>query len=260
MFEGLELALDAGWVTGLLLGMIRVAAFVVVSPLLGRAMPAPGRLVIVVALGLFLAAPVPGAGDLDVLVVAAFANAVVGAVLGYLTGLIFHLFPVAGSLIDTMSGLAVAQVFDPSQGEQAAVFNRLFTLTALTIFFAIGGLRLVVEGLALSVEAIPLDGVLDPQAGLPTLALRLTGQLMVAGLELAMPVVAALFLAEVVLGLAARLAPQANVFLLGLPVKIFIALTFVSVSLLLYPEVIDGVVAIARGTFTDALRGLGAGG
>jgi flagellar biosynthesis protein FliR len=258
VFDGLQLALDAGWATGFLLGMIRVAAFVVVSPLLGRAMPAQGRMVLVVALGLFLAAPVPGATDLGVLLVAGFANAVVGAVLGFLTGLIFQLFPVAGSLIDTMSGLSVAQVFDPSQGEQAAVFARLFNLTALTIFFAIGGLHLVVEGLALSVQAIPLNGALNPQTGLPTLVLELTAQLMVAGLELAMPVIAALFLAEVVLGLAARLAPQANVFLLGLPAKIFIALSLVSVSLLIYPEIIDGAMAITRGTFVDALRGLGA--
>lgn len=139
------------------------------------------------------------------------------------------------------------------------MFNRLFQMTALVIFFAIGGLRLVVEGLALSVEAIPLDGVVDPQAALPRLALELVGKLMVAGLELALPVVAALFLAELVLGLAARLAPQANVFLLGLPTKIFLALTLVSVSLLLYPELIDGATGIARDTFGDALRGLGAG-
>jgi len=259
VFDGLEIAIDAGWAAGLLLGMIRVAAFVVVSPLLAHAMPALGRLVLTLALGLFLAAPVPGSTDLDVLVVAGVVNAVVGGVLGYLTGLIFHLFPVAGSLIDTMSGLSVAAIFDPSQGEQAAVFNRLFQMTALVIFFAIGGLRLVVEGLALSVEAIPLDGVVDPQAALPRLALELVGKLMVAGLELALPVVAALFLAELVLGLAARLAPQANVFLLGLPTKIFLALTLVSVSLLLYPELIDGATGIARDTFGDALRGLGAG-
>lgn len=258
MFEGLQLAVDAGWTTGLLLGMIRVAAFVVVSPLLAHAMPALGRLVLTLALGLFLAVPIPGL-DLDVLVVAAFVNAVVGAVLGYLTGLIFHLFPVAGSLIDTMSGLSVAAIFDPSQGAQASVFNRLFMMTAVVIFFAIGGLRLVVEGLALSVEAVPLDGVVDPQAALPSLAVKLVGQLMVAGIELALPVIAALFLAELVLGLAARLAPQANVFLLGLPAKIFLALTLVSVSLLLYPELIDGAIGIARDTFRDALRGLGAG-
>ena len=254
-----DVAIDAGWSTGLLLGMIRVAAFVIVSPLLAHAMPPIGRLVLTLALGLFLAAPIPGSLDLDVLLVAAFVNAVVGGVLGYLTGLIFHLFSIAGSLIDTMSGLSVAAVFDPSQGAQAAVFNRMFMMTALVIFFAIGGLHLVVEGLALSVQAIPLDGIVDPQGGLVTVALDLVATMMVAGLELAMPVIAALFLAELVLGLAARLAPQANVFLLGLPVKIFLALSLVSLSLLLFPEILDGSFAIVRDTFRDGLRGLGGG-
>jgi flagellar biosynthetic protein FliR len=57
-----------------------------------------------------------------------------------------------------------------------------------------------------------------------------------------------------VLGLASRFAPQANVFLLGMPIKIFIALSLVPVALLLFPEAIHGLMQTMRDTFVDALR------
>ena len=44
--------------------------------------------------------------------------------------------------------------------------------------------------------------------------------MLVAAVEMAMPALAALFVAEVVLGIASRFAPQANIFLLGLPAKV----------------------------------------
>jgi flagellar biosynthetic protein FliR len=250
----LHLSLDAAWATGLVLAITRVAAFVVASPLLARALPPVGRLGLALALGAFLATPVSAGLGLDQLLAAGVVNAALGVVLGFLTGLLFHLFAVAGSLVDLTSGLSAAVLFDPTRGEQISVFGRLFNLTALVILFLLDGFELIVRGLALSVEAVPLAGTLDPRAGLADLAVRLTGRLLLAGAELALPVLAALFLAEVVLGLAARFAPQANVFLLGMPLKILLALSLVSVALLLLPEAIHGLLETMRDTFVDALR------
>jgi flagellar biosynthetic protein FliR len=75
---------------------------------------------------------------------------------------------------------------------------------------------------------------------------------MVAGLELAAPVLGALVLAEVVLALAARLAPQANVFLLGLSVKVALTIALLGAALALFPgtarDAIDGAVRALGGT------------
>lgn len=254
----LDLALDARDLVGLLLALTRVGGFVVASPLLARVVPLPGRLAVVVTVGLFLASPPAATPTLFELLALAAGNAVVGLVLGFLTGVLFQLFAVAGGLVDLTSGLAVAALFDPTRGEQAAVFARLFSLLALALFFALGGLQLLVRGLALSVAALPLDAGLAPGPGLADTALELTSRLLLLGTELALPVLAALFLVEVVLGLASRLAPQANVFLLGIPAKLLLTLAVVSSSLLLFPGVLDGLTRAIGDTFADALRALGA--
>ena len=254
--EALELAVDPAFGVGLLLAMIRVAAFVVASPLLGSSWPATGRLAAVIAVATFLARPVPGVADIGPLVVAAATNAAAGIVLGYLSGVLIHLFTIAGALIDLSGGLALAQVFDAAAGFTTSVYDKLFRQVALTLFMVIGGLHVLVRGLARSVTVVPLDGRIVLDAGLADAAARAAADVVYAGAELALPVLASLLLAEVVLGLAGRFAPQANVLLLGLPAKLLIAATVVGTTMLTMPEAVRGLVAESGSTLADVIGSL----
>lgn len=244
---------DAAWVIGLFLSIIRVGAFVASSPIFSRAFPPIGRLVLSVAVGLALAGRVPGALDPAGLIGMALVNTVIGLLLGFLTGLIFYLFEIAGSTIDFTSSLSVATVFDPVAGRRFSLFARGFSFGALAIFLVIGGDRLMVRGIATSVAAIPFDGQIQLASGIADVTLDLISKIMVAAIELAMPAIAALFLAELVLGIAARFAPQANVFILGFPVKILAALATVSFVVLAFPAATSGTMEVAERTFREVL-------
>jgi flagellar biosynthetic protein FliR len=251
-----DIAVDANWVMGLLLAMTRVAAFVTASPLLAKAMPRTAHLAVIVSCGFFLARPVEGDLDLALLVTASFTNVAVGVVLGFLSGMLFQLFAVAGGLLDLNSGLSIAAVFDPINNQPEAVFGRLFTQTALCVFVVTGGLHLFVIGLAQSVHAVPLDGTIDMRDGFIRVVASILPQLVIAGIELGMPALAALFITEVVLGIAARFAPQANVFLIGLPLKLLVAISTAGIVLLLIPTYVQGVSGQMLETFDDALRSI----
>ncbi|MFP4634927.1 MAG: flagellar biosynthetic protein FliR [Nitriliruptoraceae bacterium] len=244
-----ELPVDAAWVSGLLLAMIRVASFVVTSPLLGFAMPIPARLAFTLALPLALAGPVAGSLELGDLLAAGVVNAAVGGALGWVTGLALQQFSVAGGILDLISGLAVSQVFDPVLGDISGVWNRIFNSVGMTLFVAVGGLGLIASGLWASVRAVPLEGALALQAGgLAGLVVELVADTIRAGVELALPVMGVMLMLELALGIAARFAPQANVFLLGLPAKLLTAITVFGSSWMLFPEV---VASIRRGFTTN---------
>ena len=251
----MDFVVDADWVTGMLFASIRAAGFVIASPIF-KAIPASGRTALVLVLGYAFADPVTDAGDLGMLLVGGFTNAVVGLALGFLTGLIFYVFTVAGSLIEFTSSLSAASIFDPLAGQQVTVFGRMFNLMAMALFLVLGGDRLLASGLAVSFEAVAIDGTISLSGGLAEIGVTLLGRMMIAAIELAMPALAALFIAEVVLGIAARFAPQSNVFLIGLPVKIFAAMASVTAVLLLVPETMDGVLNIVQETFREALMGM----
>ncbi len=251
----LDIVINADWVAGMLLASIRVAGFVIASPIF-KAFPATGRLLLVIVLGYTFADPISGSGDIATLLVGGFTNAVVGLTLGFLTGIIFYLFTVGGALIDFTSSLSAAAIFDPISSGQVTIFGRIFNLMAIAMFLLLGGDHLLVAGIGVSFDAVGVTGTISLAGGLGDIALGLMGRMMIAAIEMAMPALAALFIAEVVLGIAARFAPQSNVFLIGLPVKIFAALASIGAVLLLVPETLDGVLGIMEDTFRTALLGM----
>lgn len=251
----LDIVVNADWVAGMLLASIRVAGFVIASPIF-KAFPATGRMLLVIVLGYTFADPIAGSADFATLLVGGFTNAVVGLTLGFLTGIIFYLFTVGGSLIDFTSSLSAAAIFDPISTSQVTIFGRIFNLMAIAMFLLLGGDHLLVAGIGVSFDAVAITGTISLAGGLGDIALGLMGRMMIAAIEMAMPALAALFIAEVVLGIASRFAPQSNVFLIGLPVKIFAALASIGAVLLLVPETLDGVLGIMEDTFRTALLGM----
>jgi flagellar biosynthesis protein FliR len=258
--DTLTISLDPAQGAGLVLAIVRVTAFVIASLPFGQILPAAGRLSIALALGMFLAEPYEGSLAPAALLGAGVVNAAVGATLGWFTSVIFQVFFTAGAVLDIISGLFAAVLFDPAMSDRAGVYARLFNMTALALFYVVGGLELLVRGLGFSFDVIALDGGLavDP-AALASSATQLLGRVMVVGLELVLPVAAALFLTEVVLGLASRFSPQTNIFLLGLPAKLLISLTMVSTSLLLFPEAMSGVMDTMERLFGSTLAALAGG-
>lgn len=247
---------DPAWAIGLFLAQLRVAMFTVAAAPLGAAVPGPGRIAFIVAIGFGLTHPVE-APTVGALLGYAVVNAALGAILGYLAGLLFHLFAVAGSIADMTAATSIASVIDPTRGEQGAVFARFFQVAGLTLFHVAGGLTLLVTALGWSVRAVPLDGAMRLSPGVGSLAIEGVGTLMVAGFELAIPIVAALFMIELVLGLAARFAPTANVFILGLPIKVGVAMVVSVVSIAMFPQFMTGLVDTSRDTVIDLLNGIG---
>jgi flagellar biosynthesis protein FliR len=187
-------------------------------------------------------------------------EAAVGAALGFVVGLAFLAAEAAGRLADTARGANLAEVIEPQLGGRTSPLGDLHFQLALVLFLALGGHRLFLLGLGASYEALPLASF--PAAaglkGLALLAARLTADVLLLALTLAAPVVAALLLTDVTLGIVNRFVPSANVFFLAMPLKalIGIGVLVLSVGLLagVLPRVLEGaVVQVSR--LLGVLRG-----
>ncbi|GIV00942.1 MAG: hypothetical protein KatS3mg014_2557 [Actinomycetota bacterium] len=248
----MRLELETAWAAGLLFALCRTAGFAAASPLVARALPPVGRVLLALAGALLLTRPVEGDLTVPHLLGWAGANVAVGVALGFVSGIGLWLFQVAGEILDAASGLAMARVLDPLARGEVGVLGRLFQMTAFALLLALGGDRLLLAGLARSADVLPLWGAPSLPSGVGDAVLAGVSSLMVAGLELAAPVLGALVLAEIVLALAARLAPQANVFLLGLSVKIALTIALLGAALALFPgtarDALDATIRALGGT------------
>jgi flagellar biosynthetic protein FliR len=238
----LEVAIPA--LLGLLLGAVRAAAWLLISPPFStRAIPGTVKGVLAVALALPVAprltTDLPGL-SVPALIAAVVLQAFTGAALGFLTYLAFAAVQAAGDLIDLFGGFSVAAGYDPLSMSQNSVFGRMHQLLALTLLFATNAHLLVIRGFLTSYDALPVTRALDLdklQAGL----LTGIGEFFVSALEIAAPLVGVLFLADVGLGLLTRASPQLNAFSLGFPIKIFITLALIGFTFGLLPAVVENV-------------------
>jgi flagellar biosynthetic protein FliR len=244
-------------VSGYLLALVRAAAWVFVCPPFGnRTVPMTVKVGLAAALSLVVGPRlVEQAVPLEVgpLLSAAVLQVAAGLALGFLGMLLFATFSFAGGLIDLVSGFSVAQLFDPGTSAPTSIFGQFYAVLATTLLFAIDGHLLLARGFLSSFTAAPLTSL-----STDTLAELLTGDIalfFVAALEIAAPLLAALFLAEAALGLLARAAPQMNIFALGLPVKILVTLTLAGLALPLLPDAVSGMTNNVVRQGLDLIRG-----
>ena len=248
-------------VLGFVLAVVRAAAWLAVAPPFNtRMVPAPAKVAFAVALAIpvtpqvALYAPEPEVGPL---IVATLVQIGAGLALGFVTQMIFAAVQAAGELIDLFAGFTIAATYDPFTNANQAVFGRFYQLLAIALLFALDGHVLLVKGFLDSFAAMPTGA---PDLGnLSKLLLDDLGMFFLAALEIAAPVLGALFLTEVALGLLSKAAPQMNVFVLGFPIKILLTLAMVGLTLPLMPNVLDRLVTTAvrsgnavSGLFSDA--------
>ncbi len=149
-----------------------------------------------------------------------FKEVLIGVMVGLVLGVPIWAAEAAGTMLDVQRGSAVAGLFDPSAATDESVTATLFGLIVVALYFTFGGLPLTLRTMYESYQIWPAGDAL------PTLA-PAAGQLLVAlldniismGLVLVAPIVIFMLLADLMLALVARAAPQLNVFALSLNVK-----------------------------------------
>jgi flagellar biosynthesis protein FliR len=240
-----ELPMDL--ILGFVLAVARAGAWLAVSPPFNtRMFPMQAKMGFAVALAVPLTprvaetAPEPEVGPL---VVAVLLQVGAGLALGFVTQIVFAAVQAAGELIDLFAGFTIAATYDPFTNANQAVFGRFYQLLATALLFALDGHVLLVRGFLDSFAAVP-SGVPDLGAISDVLITSLSG-FFLAALTIAAPLLGALFLTEVVLGLLSKATPQMNVFVLGFPIKILLTLLLAGLALPLLPGIVDGLVTTA---------------
>lgn len=239
-----------------LLVLLRVVAFVAASPLMStRSISAWAKigLAAFTAAGVApsLHAGVPAAetnpGDY---VIAALRESVVGLLMGFVATLVFSVVSIAGQLFDIQVGFGSAQLFDPGMGETSGVTSTFLSVMFSLCFLGLNGLDGLLLAVMNSYRFIPLDHIYLP-AGFWQFMIELLGMVSSIAIQLVAPLFAALLLTDITFALLSRAVPQMNVFVVGLPAKLFVGLT-------LFAGIMPGVVYIFGRVFAMLFSNLDA--
>jgi len=173
----------------------------------------------------------PGlANDPYAMLLAVLREVLIGLSIGFAIRLLFMAVQAAGEIISFQTGFAFARVVDPFTSGQSAVLEQFQYMLGIMIFFSVDAHHIVVRGIYTSFKELPL-GAATFGGGLFNYFIGATGRIFSLGLKFGAPLVVALFLIELALGLLSRMIPSMNIFVEGLPVKVFVSLSVLSLAL-----------------------------
>lgn len=214
----------------------RISGVIIVAPLAWMHAPNRIRVVLVLLLGLVahglsVRAQAPGS---PLLVASALVvELAIGIAMGLVIRFVVAIAEICGEVMSPAIGLGMASAFDPatqSHGSQiSSILRYFFVLIALLI----GVHRVLLGGLLVGFRMLPVGAAGNIATALPGLV-QLSSSVISAGVRIALPLVAILYMTQIALAFIARAAPQMQVFNVGFAVMLGVGLT---VFALILPDI-----------------------
>jgi flagellar biosynthetic protein FliR len=224
-----EDALLQFWMHFLLI-LLRCSGLFILSPFWGRAnVPAMARVLLSVLMAGALVGVYPPSGAVFhttlAYALACFGEMAVGLGVGFITTMFFSAVYTAGQMIDMQIGFGMVNVVDPTMNVQVPISGSLINLILILTFTVTGGPLRLIHMMGRSFAVMPPGQIsLSPELGL--LIAEAFARSFLYGLQMALPIVASGYLGEVALGLLVRTAPQMNMFVIGITLKVILG-TFI---------------------------------
>ncbi|MEC5422678.1 flagellar biosynthetic protein FliR [Virgibacillus sp. C22-A2] len=241
-----------------LLMFVRVAAFFVTLPLFSyRTIPTPFK----IGFSFFLTFIMFYTVDSSAVAIDEFylfllvKEALVGLLIGLIAYIILSAVQIAGGFIDFQMGFAIANVMDPQTGAQSPLTGQYFYIIALLFLLSVNGHHLLIDGIFYSYNLIPIETFIPFHDGsIVEFVIDAFNKMFLIAFQMAIPIVGCLFLVDVALGIIARAVPQLNVFVVGLPLKIFVSFVAILVFLALYIALVKSLFEIMFETMQGLMQ------
>ena len=153
-----------------------------------------------------------------------FKEYLIGYAIGYCANILFVGIELGVSTFTIQMGLSADQALNPASGGNSPVITQAFTFLASMIFVGLGAHQWLFSAIYNSFKSMPVGYTLSFSPGLVEQIVLVTSQIFSVGLGIAIPIFSILFITDVLLGFTSKMMPQMNIFMVSLPLKIYLGL------------------------------------
>ena len=164
----------------------------------------------------------------------------IGFSIGLGATLVFTGIQLAGQIVDIQMGLGMVNVIDPTTTTQISVMGQYYFLVATLVYLAVDGHLFLLKGVVDSFSLVPL-GQAHFSPGLGKEMMGLFSQVFFIAFRVGAPVIAALFITNIALGVVARTVPQMNVFIVGMPLTLAVGLIVSAATMSFFAYILRGL-------------------
>lgn len=177
--------------------------------------------------------------ELTVILLKEFA---IGYIIGFIANLIFTAVEMASEIISIQMGLAASQALNPLTGMSAPVLGQGYVILTSMIFIGLNAHQWLFSAVYKSFALIPPGYGFIFSSQLTQEIIFMTGQIFSMALGIALPIFSVLFITDILLGFTAKMMPQMNIFMVAMPLKIYIGLSLVIMFILAMSSYIGTVI------------------
>lgn len=231
--------------------LMRVAAFIFVVPFFSmNHVPRRYRAALSVVISIVLYGVLPRQ---EILYDTVYEYAVIvakefitGILIGMGVNLCTTILALTGSIADMEVGFSMVTLMDPATRQQTTITSTLYQYLIMLILVISGMYQYIIGALAESYELIPVYGAVFDAEKLLNVAVLFMAEYVSIGFRICLPIFAAILMLNAVLGILAKVAPQMNMFAIGLQLKIFVGLGVIFLTLFLLPRAAEIIFTEAR--------------
>jgi flagellar biosynthetic protein FliR len=153
-----------------------------------------------------------------------FKEFTIGYVIGFCANIIFVGIELGVNTFTIQMGLSADQALNPTSGGNSPVITQAFTYLASMTFIALGAHQWLFSAIYNSFKSMPVGYVFATSPNFVEQIVIITSQIFSVGLGVALPIFGVLFITDVLLGFTSKMMPQMNIFMVSLPLKIYLGL------------------------------------
>lgn len=219
-----------------LLIFVRMTGLFVIAPIFGRNMPTYLKIGIALTTSILMASTIKVDNVIEINSYLLYSfyiikEFIIGLVIGFVAYALFTSIYIAGQIIDMQIGFGMVSVFDPVTNIQVPVTANLYYMVAMMIFLATNGHHVLIKALYQSFTLVPIASPGFGTAKMMDNIINIFHQMFSIGFRIAAPIVAAILITDVVLGIISKTIPQMNVFVLGMPLKILVGMIIIMITI-----------------------------
>ena len=245
----------------LILILVRISCFVFVAPFFGMS-NVPSRAKI--GLSVFVSLMIYGFVDKTAVsysglfgyAVIVLKEGITGLLIGLAANICNSIILFAGNIIDMDIGLAMAQEFDPMTKAQVTITGNLYQYFVLLMLLATNMHHYILRALIDSYEVIPVNGQSFDWESIANSWVQYMGDMFVIAFRIVLPIFASIMILNCILGIMAKVAPQMNMFAVGIQLKVLLGLTVLFLTITLLPGISDFIFTEMKRMIVSMIEGM----
>lgn len=182
-------------------------------------------------------------------------EAVVGLAIGFCSNICMQAVHFAGHIIDVNIGLSMATMYDPTTRSQVNLSGRLYYYAVFLLMLMSDLHQFLIRAIVDTYTVMPV-GAMVPRVSMYSTVLGFVVDYFIVGFRIALPVFITIMLLNCILGILARIAPQINMFAVGMQLKIIVGLAVMYFTVTMLPSVASYLMDTMKNVIIKVVEGM----